>query len=45
MNRGWYWRLGTVLFVIVAAFVVLWPSIPKLSTPWVRSHNSRIPTR
>jgi preprotein translocase subunit SecD len=38
MNRGWYWRLGTVLFVIVAAFVVLWPSIPKLSTPWVRAH-------
>ena len=38
MNRGWYWRLGTVLFVMVAAFVVLWPSIPKLSTPWVRAH-------
>ncbi len=38
MNRGWYWRLGTVLFVIVGAFVVLWPSIPKLSTPWVRAH-------
>ena len=38
MNRGWYWRLGTVLFVVVAAFVVLWPSIPRLSTPWVRSH-------
>ena len=38
MNSGWYWRLGTVLFVMVAAFVVLWPSIPKLSTPWVEAH-------
>lgn len=38
MNRGWYWRLGTVLAAIVAAFVVLWPSIPSVSTPWVRSH-------
>lgn len=38
MNRGWYWRLATVLAVIVGSFVVLWPSIPKLSTPWVRSH-------
>ncbi len=38
MNRGWYWRLGLVLASLVVAFVVLWPSIPRLSTPWVRAH-------
>ena len=38
MNRGWYWRLGLVLASLVASFVVLWPSIPKASTPWVRAH-------
>lgn len=38
MNRGWYWRLVTVLVVVVAAFVILWPSLPGLSTPWVRAH-------
>jgi preprotein translocase subunit SecD len=38
MNRGWYWRLGLVLASIVAAFAVLWPNIPKLSTHWARTH-------
>lgn len=38
MNRGWYWRLGIVLASIVAAFVILWPSLPRISTPWVRNH-------
>ena len=42
MNRGWYWRLGFVLASIVASFVILWPSIPKLSTPYARQ---RIPFR
>ena len=34
MNRGWYWRLGLVLASLVASFVILWPSIPKVSTAW-----------
>ena len=38
MNRGWYWRLSLVLLSLVAAFVVLWPSIPRLSTSWARAH-------
>ena len=38
MNRGWYWRLGTVLAAVVAAFVILWPSLPRVSTAWARSH-------
>ena len=42
MNRGWYWRLGLVLASLVASFVILWPSIPKASTPWVRA---KIPFR
>lgn len=40
MNRGWYWRLGTVLAAVVAAFVILWPSLPRVSTAWARSHIS-----
>jgi preprotein translocase subunit SecD len=42
MNRGWYWRLGIVLASIVAAFVILWPSIPGVSTPFARA---KIPFR
>ncbi|MBL8604351.1 MAG: protein translocase subunit SecD [Myxococcales bacterium] len=38
MNRGWFWRLGTVLAVVMAAFVVLWPSLPRVATPWAESH-------
>ncbi len=42
MNRGWYWRLGLVLASIVASFVILWPSIPRVSTPWAQA---KIPFR
>lgn len=38
MNRGWYWRLAIVLAFTVGSFIILWPSIPKLSTPWVTAH-------
>ncbi|MFO0647411.1 MAG: protein translocase subunit SecD [Polyangiales bacterium] len=42
MNRGWYWRLGLVLASIVASFVILWPNIPGLATPWAKA---KIPFR
>ncbi len=38
MNRGWYWRLGLVLASVVASFVILWPNIPQLATPWAKAH-------
>ena len=36
MNRGFYWRLSIVLAAAFAAWMVLWPSIPRIAPPWVR---------
>ncbi len=36
MSRGFYTRLITVLVVAIAAWTVLWPSIPRIAPPWVQ---------
>ena len=41
MNRGWYWRLGLVLASLVASFVIIWPNIPQIATPWAKAKPPR----
>lgn len=36
MNRGFYWRVTLVLLAVFAAWMVLWPSFPRIAPPWVQ---------
>lgn len=43
MNRGFYWRVTLILVVVLGAWFVLWPSIPRIAPPWVtRTVTSRM---
>jgi len=35
MTRGFYWRLWTVILVALAAWTIIWPSIPRIAPPWI----------